>query len=73
VIVIPDLRKKATTRALVRVVGQTSHQARSDHGLRSIRTSNSSRSKSDRDSAKKPHPLGGGVYFFGLGKGFHLS
>jgi hypothetical protein len=70
VIVIQDQRKKATTRVLVRVVGPTSHQARSAQGLRSIRTSNSSRSKSDRDGAKKPHPLGGGVYFLGLEKDF---
>jgi hypothetical protein len=67
---IPDQRKKATTRVLVKVVGQTSPQAKSAQGLRSIRTSNSSRSKSDRDSAKKPHPLGGGVFFLGLEKVF---
>jgi hypothetical protein len=63
VIVIPGLRKKATTRVLVRAVGQTSLQARSAQGLKSIRTRNSSRSNSDRDSAKNPTPKGWGLLF----------
>ena len=62
-VTLGDPRSRVTTKDLARVGGQINHQAKSALELKSIRTSNSSRSKSDRDSALNPTPLRGGVYF----------
>jgi len=69
--VIQGLRKRATTRALVRAAGPISHQAISAQGQKSIRTRNSSKSKAIETALNNPrlpreagvislrdHPLG---------------
>ena len=62
-VTLEDPRSRETTKDLAREDGLISHQAKSAQDLRSIRTSNSSRSKSDRDSALIPTPFGVGITF----------